>query len=516
VEAPVSPRGRITRPRALGAAVIGIVFLLLYRITLAPDILGHDSGDWQAAGATLGISHSPGSPAYTILAWFFSHIPMGTLAARVNLLSAVMGAAGVVLVFIFMLMLLNRWLPALVSAATLGLGGHWWAHASVAQPYNSVPVIICGLLILLLLWREKGDLKLVWGGALLCGVGLAYHPSLLYFIPVLVAGLFVLGPWRKFIKPLPVLLAIILFGLGLCIYAYIPIRSGMNPVIRYTPVDSLSGLYHFVTVSEARSTGTFAATLPGQDELRQRLSEVIRQGYFPSYAFLVFGPAIALLYPAVWRRLKPQRRVLLFLAAGAFFHMTVVFIISGIYVQYYLPLLLYFSIWAGFSVWLVMTVAEEYLDVKRFRYAPTIATAVIYFGVLALGIPQVLPFVNHNEDLGMRNYANWVFSQAKPGAVVMANWDSYPGLLFAQKVDGLRPDLKIVPVPPETWRDYVPTERVENPTSQILLARSLPFDDRAGTSEIGSWYFISIKGRTYQDQTHGEPDPAAVQLFEVK
>jgi len=248
--------------------------------------------------------------------------------------------------------------------------------------------------------------------------------------------------------------------------------------------------------------------------LKERLTEVIRKGYFPSYAFLVFGPAITLLYPAVLKRLRPSRRLLLLLLIGAVAHMTIVFIISGIYVQYYLPVLLYFSIWTGFSVYLVMTVADIYLDMPRFKQLPVLVTGAIYFTVLALGIPGIWPFVNHHNDMGMRQYDDWVFSQAKPGAVILANWDAYPGLVYAQKVDGQRPDLKLVSVPPETWRDYLLAERSDNP-SQILLARSLPFDDREGTTEIGSWNFISIKGRTYQDQSHGFPNPAAVQLFEV-
>ena len=477
-------------------------------------MLGHDSGDWQAAGATLGISHSPGSPLYTIIAWLFTHIPFGTEAARVNLVSAVVGAAGVVAVFIFVIMLLDRWLPALISAATLGLGGQWWAHASVAQPYNAVPTTIAVLLIILLLWQRRGDVRVVWCGALLTGAGLAYHPSLLYFTPVLAAGLFVLGPWRKVLRLKPMLIALLLLGLGLAIYAYLPLRSSMNPSVRYQPVDSVSSLYRFVTVSEARSTGTFATRIPGEEQLKERLTEIIRKGYFPSYAFLVFGPAITLLYPSVLKRLRPSRRLLLLLLIGAVAHMTIVFIISGIYVQYYLPVLLYFSIWTGFSVYLVMTVADIYLDMPRFKQLPVLVTGAIYFTVLALGIPGIWLFVNHHNDMGMRQYDDWVFSQAKPGAVILANWDAYPGLVYAQKVDGQRPDLKLVSVPPETWRDYLLAERSDNP-SQILLARSLPFDDREGTTEIGSWNFISIKGRTYQDQSHGLPNPAAVQLFEV-
>ncbi len=506
--------GILTRPRKIGAAAVGAAFFALYCVTLAPDVLGHDSGDWQAAGATLGIGHSPGSPLYTIISWLFAQIPVGTLAARVNLVSAAIGAAGVIAVFIFVIMLLDRWLPAIISAFTLGLGGQWWGHASVAQPYNSVPTMICLLMIMLLLWQRRGDIRIVWGGALLIGIGLAYHPSLLYFVPVVTAGVFILGPWRQVFRPRALLVTMLLLLPGLAIYAYLPLRSAMDPVVQYEPIGSLSSLYHFITVSEARSTGTFATRIPGQEELGQRLTEVVRQGYFPSYAFLVFAPAITLLYPAVLRLLKPDRRLLLFLLVGALGHMTVVFIISGIYVQYYLPVLLYFSIWAGFSIYLVMKVAELYLDMPRLNQLPALIAGGAYLVVLALGLPGIWPYVNHHDDRGMRRYDDWVFSQAKPGAVVLANWDAYPGLVYAQKVDGQRQDITLIPVPPETWRDFLPDVRSKDP-SQILLARSLPFTDTDGTAPIGTYYFVSVKGRTYQDQDHGYPWPASVQLFEV-
>ena len=116
----------------------------------------------------------------------------------------------------------------------------------------------------------------------------------------------------------------------------------------------------------------------------------------------------------------------------------------------------------------------------------------------------------------MRDYSDWVFSQAPQGAVVLSNWDAYPGLLFAQKVDGQRTDLHIYAVQPETWRDSLPAMHEQFPGAAILLARSLPFPDSGGTQPIGSWYFLSIKGRTYQDQSHGQPWPASVQLFQVE
>jgi hypothetical protein len=101
-------RRLVAAPRAIVAIVIGLSCLILYSITLAPDVLAHDSGEWQAAAATLGISHSPGSPAYLLLGYLFTLVPIGTEAARVSFLSAVVGAIGVSALFIFMIMLLDR------------------------------------------------------------------------------------------------------------------------------------------------------------------------------------------------------------------------------------------------------------------------------------------------------------------------------------------------------------------------------------------------------------------------
>lgn len=72
----------LLKPRTVVGLVISIAILVLYAITMAPDVLAHDSGEWQAAGSTFGISHFPGSPAYTLLSNLFALAPIGEPAAR--------------------------------------------------------------------------------------------------------------------------------------------------------------------------------------------------------------------------------------------------------------------------------------------------------------------------------------------------------------------------------------------------------------------------------------------------
>lgn len=486
---------------------------MIYTLTLAPDILGHDVADWQGAAATAGISHAPGSPAYVMLAWLFTLFPVGSVPERVNFLSAVVGAIGVVALYSFMLLLLGRLLPALISALTLMLAAQWWSYASVAQPYNAVVTIIIVLLLLLLLWQRSGDSSFVWGGAFLVGFGFAYHPTLAYFLPVLLAGVFLLGPWWKLLRPKPLLLTLGFFLLGLSFLLYLPIRSAADPAINYAPIDSLSSFVDFVTARQARSTGHGVLSLPETGELKEAITQVVFKGYFPSYAYLVFGPAIIMFHPAVWSELKRRRRWLFYLLGGMVAHIFIVVAMSSHFSQYYMPMLMYFSIWAGFSVYLLL-IAAEALEIERYKRVPALIAAAIYIVVLAMGISVVWPFVDHSQDLSMRVYAEEVFAAAEKDAVIMANWESFTGLNYLQAVEGKRPDLKIIPVDAESWRQLLPGIFRGQP-SQVFYSRTQPFRDNQGLVELSGPVFLSIKGRTYQDRGHGEPYPATVQLYSV-
>lgn len=507
----------MNKSRLIAAAIVGAVSLVMYTVTLAPDILAHDSSEWQATAATLGVNHPPGSPAYTLLGWLFTLVPLGSLPGRVSFVSAVMGAAGVTALFVFMVLLFDRWLPALVAAASLAVAGLWWSHASVATPYNAVPTIIAIFLAMLLLWQRRGDTRLVWGGALLMGLGLGYHPVLVLFMPVLLVGVFVLGPWRELFRPVPALLTVLLFLAGLSVYAYIPIRSAADPEVIYTRVDSLPALVDFVTSGEQKVAGRPGfIKFPGYADLKDRFTEVMRQGYYPSYAFVVLAPAVILFYPAVWPALKRIRRTLIFLVCGMVAHMILIITFSGLHAQYYMPLLLYFSIWAGVSVWLIMVMADAYLPEGRARLVPVVLTGALYFGVLALGVTNTWDFVNHRQDRGMRDYVNWVFDNARPDAVVLAEWDVYTGLQYAQKVEGQRPDIEVMQVD-ESWRETLNYTRMVNPSAQILVSLTLPAAGDSGTTTpLGDEFYLSIKGRTFQDRSHGDPYPASVRLYEAR
>ncbi len=67
-----------------------------YWYTLAPSVTLEDAGGFLTVACNLGVPHPPGYPVWTILAWIWQWmIPFGSVAWRVNLMSAFFGALAV-------------------------------------------------------------------------------------------------------------------------------------------------------------------------------------------------------------------------------------------------------------------------------------------------------------------------------------------------------------------------------------------------------------------------------------
>ena len=76
--------------------VASTVAFASYWYTLAPSVTLGESGGFLTAAHNLGVPHPPGYPVWTILAWIWQWIlPFGSIAWRMNLMSAFFGALAV-------------------------------------------------------------------------------------------------------------------------------------------------------------------------------------------------------------------------------------------------------------------------------------------------------------------------------------------------------------------------------------------------------------------------------------
>src|SRR3990172_6921121 len=86
--------------------LIILVLGATYSLTIAPGVtwahFSADGGDLIAATATGGVPHPSGYPLYLILARPFQILPLGSLAFRTNLLSAVSTILASLVLYLFL------------------------------------------------------------------------------------------------------------------------------------------------------------------------------------------------------------------------------------------------------------------------------------------------------------------------------------------------------------------------------------------------------------------------------
>src|ERR1041385_8420617 len=101
----------LSRVDFIWASITGIAALALFVATLQPGFGGpEDTPKFQFLGYVLGTAHPPGYPLYSLLSHLFVQLPIGTIAYRANLFSAVTAALACALVCVIALQIgARRW-----------------------------------------------------------------------------------------------------------------------------------------------------------------------------------------------------------------------------------------------------------------------------------------------------------------------------------------------------------------------------------------------------------------------
>ena len=354
----------------------------LYLRTLAPGLLGGDSGEFQVAAWHLGLAHPTGYPLYLILGSIGQHLlALGGVnpAYALNMLSAFFGAAAVALLYLCMMGWLQspigvRRTAALFTASFFAVNFTFWSQNLMAEVYT------LHTLFLLLIFTVAGQLLpqrnddhpltpsprsaetsassaepltskpyLVILLALLTGLALTHHATILLLLPSLALVLWqARRGWISSAKTW--VWALLALVAPLLLYLYIPLRSGpaASPWYHQPLGTETLSLYQntwpafiaFIT-GESISVGfrdvTGAVQQLGQAWLLWRLHLL-----WPGLVLALLG-----LYLLIRQRNWPVLALTLpfFLIQQTF---TLFYAIGDILV-YYIPLYLVAAIWIGFA-----------------------------------------------------------------------------------------------------------------------------------------------------------------------
>lgn len=219
------------------ATLLFALALAGYLRMAAPDVLAGDPGEFQFAAWRWGLAHPTGYPLYLIAGGLWQRLLAlfgVSPAAALNVFSSVTGAAAVAVCYL----VARRWLAAPpatrlaagFAAVLLATNPTFWSQSLIAEVYA-----LHALLALLVLYAAQGlagaagsggplSVRRVAGLALLFGLGLAHHASIVFLAPGLLLYLTLLdrGWWRR-----PrVWAALAAAALPLPLYLYVPLRSG--------------------------------------------------------------------------------------------------------------------------------------------------------------------------------------------------------------------------------------------------------------------------------------------------
>jgi tetratricopeptide (TPR) repeat protein len=151
--------------RTLVAVLVFVVALVVYLETMAVTASFWDSGEFIATSVILGIPHSPGTPLYVLVGRVFSMLPLPmTATQRVNFLSVLSGALGVMMAYLVMVAVVRfmygeargglerfvQYVGPVVGAMYLAFSDTYWTDATEAEVY-ALSGFVMGLCTLLAL-----------------------------------------------------------------------------------------------------------------------------------------------------------------------------------------------------------------------------------------------------------------------------------------------------------------------------------------------------------------------------
>jgi len=457
----------------------GTFAFALYLRTLAPGVLGGDSGEFQFAAWLGGFVHPTGYPLYLMLAYLWSHLlPFHDPAWRINAFSAACGALAVALIVPLVGRILEpakagptapraglmaTWL-GMLAALTFACTATFWSQAVVAEVYTLNVLFVVAVLLGALTWagrvaEGRPAKAALLGTALIYGLSLAHHRTMILLAPALLSFGWYVGRKSRDARAS-------LAGLGwvapclllpLLLYLYIPLRAPYTPYVTLTVSPALTlhlyrsdwrGFLGYVT-GQAFG-GDFRSPAGALGQAGFAAGRLIQEMTWPGIMLGVLG--------LVW--LARRAPALLLLTGVSFLSLLVFNLFYGIgdiYV-YYIPLYFIWALWMVLGVaalsagadalWARLSAARR--GVAEWRRERRPAPLLIYAiaPLLALALPAYSLSTNYalaDQSGNTQMISGWRELLAEPvpqGTILVSNdRDEMTPLWYYQYVDGLRRDL---------------------------------------------------------------------------
>ncbi|MFZ5884598.1 MAG: DUF2723 domain-containing protein [Chloroflexota bacterium] len=341
--------GMFAKPlsRSLPSILLTAFLLVIYLNTMAPGLTwandGSDGGDLITAAYTGGVPHPSGYPLYLLLARLFQAIPIGTLAWRTNLMSAMFAAFSALLVYHLVSRALNEQnlkhagFAALLAGIVFGLTPLLWSQAVITEVYALQAFLTALILYLYIFPNPLSDFK----RALILGLAAGNHLTTLLLLPLMFWDSSHSVPNRPLSLASSLTRKLAGFILGISLYLTLPLRAHAGAPVNWGNPQTLEGFWWLVSGSLYRSYYLQSPLPVAAERIQAWASLMIQQ-------FGWLGIVLGVTGLIVW--FQPSRLYLSTLWVGAAHTVFALVYSSNDSYLYLLPLCMVFSIWAGLAV----------------------------------------------------------------------------------------------------------------------------------------------------------------------
>jgi hypothetical protein len=486
---------------------IGLVAFVGYSLTLSRGVLGGDAGELQFVPPILGLTHPTGYPLQVLLHYVWSHVPIGSVAYRLNLLDAGFAAAAVGVVVALARQLGAGRAGSALAGLSLAFGELWWSQAVRGDKYTLNGLFLALVLLLFARWRANPSLTRLYWLAGAYGLSLTHHRSMLLVAPALGIGL-VLSRWRPQSAG-QVVRAALLVLCPLILYAYVPWAGARGLPPGSWPVDTPTAFLEFLL--DRGYTSALRPDAAFQGRLLEEAWVLVRS----------FGPLGALLGLVGLVTLLARRRVDSLMLLLAFLPQAILgasYLLESNYQLprhwvFFLPGFLIWSVWAGFGLDAALGwVSGRLPQSGRLVSAGVLAAVLLIQAGTAWGRGAILLV---RAEAGAETMDSWrqdfqrspvaerfgrlAFELADLDSTIVCDWEQATVLWYLQRVEGLRPDVSII----------YPVERLDavlagtaHTGRTVYITRALPsIERRALTSSIGPLLKVRGPGLALVDST---------------
>lgn len=206
----------------------------IYLCTLLPGVgYSGDCAKFQFVGPILGTPHATGYPLYILISWTFSNfIPIGSLAYKMNLLSAVFALSTCLTLYHIMRAVGISRLVAWSATLVFGLTPTFWSQALVAEVYTLNSFLLSLVLLMMIRWRNEQNNVFFFISVGIYALSFGNHLTMITILPALLVHVWLTDKTR-FLDIRTLIAVTLLIIVGASQYIYLPVRffTGESPYL---------------------------------------------------------------------------------------------------------------------------------------------------------------------------------------------------------------------------------------------------------------------------------------------